>query len=122
MKNLGRLLNQEPTENDSKHSISIPPEYTLSSAALKHFQRLPDSHHVVKGEFEIERWCVVVKGECTKSMDILGKRMNIRYEEGAWLKPGIYKTIGAEVAVLVEDHPDDMDHGQMVEAVKQLYK
>lgn len=119
----GLLLNQEGTRNDLNQSIPILPEYTQTSAALKHLQHLPGSLNSVKGEFEIDRWCVVVKGECTKSMDILGKRMNVIYEEGAWLQPGLYRAVGAEIAiVMIEDYPDGVDHEHLLEAVKRLYK
>ena len=100
-------------------------EYAPTNVALKQLQYLSDSRNSVEGEFTIDKWWVVVKGECAKETSVMEKGVNVRYEEGAWLSPGLYKTVGAEIAVLVEDHPDAVDKDraeQVLEAVKQLYK
>lgn len=118
----GGLLSQGTTENELGSSAPNFLEYTLNAAALRQLQHSSNSHRTVEGDFEIDKWCVVIKGECSKNMDVLGKKVNVRYDGGAWLKPGLYKTIGAEIAVIAEEYPDTVDHAQMLESIKQLYK
>ena len=94
------------------------PEYTITNAMANQFLAPSLSHRVVEGEFKVDGWCALVKGECSKGVDVVGRRAVIKYDEGAWLRPGSYQTVKAELASIAEEHPDMA----VIESVKRLYK